>query len=146
MKSLLSEIVESLRNTEFDVSIPTNNIVSTYPATMPTFTQPYIFVSEIDNVPHQATYTHNEEYSVVSYQVEIYSKQQKIDNVIVSNADVVRRIGFKVNDVLCDIVGLRRTSAPMEIPYTYDNTVRRYILTFTGVLDLTHDKVYANTL
>lgn len=142
MKSLLDDIIKVLSETNFSIPIPIENISTDYPVFTPEFTKPYIYVSEINNTVHERTFTHKEEYSDLSYQIEIYSRQQKIDDTIVANNDVVRKIAYELDASLSSVLGLLRIGVPVDMPYGYDNTIKRYVLTYNGILDLTHDYIY----
>lgn len=142
MKSLMGDILRVLKEIEYTVEIPEDNITNVYSVIMPDFKEPYIYVSEINNSVHERTYTHKEEYSDLSYQIEIYSRQQKIDDVITPSDDVVRLIAQDVDNALSNVLGLLRIASPVNMPYGYDSTVRRYILTYNAILDLTHDYIY----
>lgn len=141
MITLVNDIIELLQNADLGVSVPTDNIVGEYPSEVPTFTKPYIVVSEISNLVNERTYTDSEQYSDLTYQIEIYGVVQKIEGEYYTAGETVRYIGRKVVEAMAGY-GFTRTSFPAEIPYTYDDSVKRLILTFTGTIDLTHEVIY----
>jgi DhnA family fructose-bisphosphate aldolase class Ia len=88
------------------------------------------------------TYTHKEEYSIVTYDIEIYCKQMTIDGVVTPAKKVARILAEEIDAVITSTLGLVRTLSPADAPYEVDTSVSRKILTYEGILDLTNDYIY----
>lgn len=143
MKTLIEDIVGAIQDTTtFSVTIPTDNISESYPVYQPDFSQPYIIVHEIVNQADMLTYTHKEEYSIVTYDIEIYCKQMTIDGVVTPAKKVARILAEEIDTVITSTLGLVRTMSPADAPYEVDTSVSRKILTYEGILDLTNDYIY----
>lgn len=142
MQSIIDDIIMKLREANLEIEVPDENIDKNYPTSIPSLTKPYIYVSEIANVPNEMTITDKEEYSDLSYQIDVYSKQQNVNGEFIAADDVVHKLGMKISDVLSSELGLFRIGTNIIMPYSFDNTVQRYVLTFNGVLDLTHGYIY----
>lgn len=142
MKSLIDDIVTLLQNTTFSVDIPTDNIAEAYPTYEPNFSSPYIMVSEILNEADMGTYTHVEEFSRVSYNIEIYCKQMTISGVPTPARKLARTLAQEIDAAIQTNLGLVRIEAMANAPYDVDPTVTRKVLIYEGLLDLTNDYIY----
>lgn len=142
MRSILNEIVDKLKNSTFSVTVPSANIIDAYPVTNPDFKKPYITVDESVNLPDMNTYTNKEENSYLGYQIDVYSRQQKINNVMYSAKDVTKQLVNEIDNILNTEFGLIRSTSPQYIPFSEDRSICRCVVRYDVNLDLTHDYLY----
>lgn len=140
MKSVLDDIITTLRNAAYSVNIPDENILDAYTPEVPDFTEPYIFVDEVTNSVELSTFTHQEEFSILVYDIEIYCRQMSVNGTVLPAKKVSKIIGAEVDSAISSSLGLVRTVTSFA-PYD-DPSVSRYVLTYEGVLDLTSDYLY----
>lgn len=139
MKTIIDDIINSC-----ELGIYTfDNIefFTAYPEVEPKFINPLVFIKEIVNVPYEPTYTMVENHSRLSYEIEIYSRKQAVGETIYSAAEVTQILGREINEEL-EALGLMRASTPVLVPYSTDNSIMRYVLTYSCVLDLKTNYIY----
>ena len=136
MKSLTSEIITLLKTKSYPVTVKT--IVEGYPATTPLY--PAIIVQEIDNISNK-TLLGEELYSTLTYDIEIYARDMIVATVATSSKTTVKGIASMVDTTLNSYYGFKRTVASL-VPYSVDNTVSRYLLRYTVILDNKNNITY----
>jgi hypothetical protein len=136
MKNLVAEIVQTLKNASYPVTVTV--IRPSYSKAHPVY--PMIIVGEIDNSTKLAL-KGEERWSTIRYQIDIFSKDMVIDYVPISGIEVCRKLGHIVDLELNEKYGMTRNSA-VELPDVNDATVSRLTLRYTGILDIKTDYTY----
>ena len=143
MLTIIDEIISYLQNDYiFTVDIPSENIVEAYSVNTPDYSNPYITVEEITNLPQAETYTDKEEYSIIGYQIEVYTTQQEVNGIMLSARETCRRILSEITEAINDKFGLVRNTSPTILPATEDSSVQRGILRCEATIDKTHKYLY----
>lgn len=142
MVTIINEIIKYLQEYSFDVNIPAENIVEAYSVDNPDYTNPYITVEEITNLPQMETYTDKEEYSIIGYQIEVYTTQQEVKDEILSARDTCKYIINEITEAVVNKFGLIRNASPTILPASEDASIQRGILRVEAVIDKTHKYLY----
>lgn len=142
MVTIIKEIIEYLQSYSFDVNIPVENIVEAYSVDNPDYTNPYITVEEIANLPKMENYTDKEEYSIIGYQIEVYTTQQEVNGEVLSARDTCRYILSEITEAVVDKFGLIRTASPTILPAAEDASVQRGILRTEAAINKTNKYLY----
>ena len=136
MKSLVAEVLETIENVTYPVTV--KSVREPYSKLAPAY--PMVIVDEVNNTTLLAL-KGEERLSSVVYQVEVFSKDMLVGSTITSGVDVCKSIGKLIDSELNTIYGMTRTSA-VSTPDINDATVSRYILRYDGILDVKTDYMY----
>lgn len=142
MTSILDDILSKLKNHTFTFDVPKENISDVYPVDVPDFRKPYIFVREIVNTTDLATYTNKENYSILSYEIEIYARAQSVDGTLHNARYVVKTLGSEIDELLSVQFGTIRDVSPRMTQYENDKTLMRYLLTETVIASTDTEFLY----
>lgn len=130
MVSILDEIIEYMK--EYEFSVPIKDVRETYSPKSPVY--PMVTVEETRNSPDLQL--HGELIrSKLNYRFEIYGRDTSIGDTVLTKRQVVRKIGNDIDTIMRTKYGMKCISSPQILPYTTDNSVLRYIITYTGVID-----------
>lgn len=101
-------------------------VLSTYQSTTPKF--PTVIFEEIDNSANIGTKdSAGFQHSNIAYSIEIYTN----GDTRMSKAKELRN---KIDGIMSEYYGMTR-GRPIVVPNYLDNTIYRYRLTYTGVID-----------
>lgn len=142
MVSLTNELISYLQGYSFDVAVPTENIIEAYSVDTPNYDNPYITVEEITNLPNMETYTNKEEYSIIGYQIEVYTTQQEVKGTVLSARDTCKSLLDQITEAVCKQFNLIRTASPTILPVSQDASIQRGILRCEANIDRTHKYLY----
>lgn len=131
MISITNEIIEYLKEQD-DYFIKPKDIRDSYSDEKPVF--PMILVDEVINNTQQMIKGH-EIYSNIGYKIEIYTKDIAIDQDTFTRSEVALKLGNTINHHIMNQFGLMRIGNPTIIPSIDDNSVIRYILNYSGVIN-----------
>lgn len=136
MRNLVDEVIALLEAQTYPVTIKT--LCEGYPRKNPMY--PAIIVHEFDN--SSRTVLNGEEHLAnISYEIEIYAKDMLVDGTPTSSKTVVKDIAGVIDDAVNEQFGFTRMVATL-VPYNKDETVARYILRYTAILDTRTDYLY----
>ena len=142
MVTIINEIIEYLQKYPFEVHIPAENIVEAYSVDNPDYSNPCITIEEITNLPQMETYTDKEEYSIIGYQIEVYTTQQNVKNEVYSARNTCTYILNEITEAVVKKFGLIRNASPTILPVSEDASIQRGILRVEAVIDKTHKYLY----
>lgn len=114
--------------TELKLNLKNVNVLTSFQSTVSKF--PTVIFEELDNSNYLPTKdTSGFQHSSIAYSVEIYTRGSKR----MSDAKEIRD---NVDDIISSKYGLTR-GRPMIVPNYLDDTIYRYRLTYTGLIDKT---------
>lgn len=114
--------------TELKLNLKNVNVLTSFQSTVSKF--PTIIFEELDNSNYLPTKdTGGFQHSSIAYSVEIYTRGSK-------RMSDAKKIRDNVDDIISSKYGLTR-GRPMIVPNYLDDTIYRYRLTYTGLIDKT---------
>lgn len=130
MVTILDEIIEKIKSQTF--SIPFKDVREPYSTKSPVY--PMITVEEIRNSPDQQI---NGQIirSNLNYRFEIYGRDTSVDSQLMSKRKVVTTLGQELDKIMRETYGMKMIGDYQILPYSTDNSILRYIVTYGGVID-----------
>lgn len=129
MTSIKQQIISYLKSLDLDITVRKAYSVST-----PKY--PMVTVQEISNSTRQAIHG-EEQYANLGYQINIYAK----DACPNSADEICLALAEQIDSELQKTFGFLRTSMT-PLPDDDDDTVIRYAIRYTGVLDTINNYLY----
>lgn len=136
MVSLLDDVLTTIEGLSFTYTV--HDIRPSFNMKRPVY--PMVVVHEMDNRTKMALIG-AEVYSQITYQIDIYAKDSIVSNVPTSRLTIVKSLANTIDAKLNSDYGMTRISAVM-LPDDTDATVLRYVLRYTGFLDVQNDVLY----
>lgn len=130
MVSILDEIMEKIKNSTFTVSF--KDIREPYSTKQPVY--PMITVEEITNTPQQQI---NGKIirTNLHYRFEIYGRDISHEGQLISKRKLVTTLGNELDTIMRETYGMKMIGTYQILPYTSDNSILRYIVTYGGIID-----------
>lgn len=130
MVTILDEIIEKIKSQTF--SIPFKDVREPYSTKSPVY--PMITVEEIRNSPSQQI---NGQIirSNLNYRFEIYGRDTSVESQLMSKRQVVTTLGQELDKIMRETYGMKMIGDYQILPYSTDNSILRYIVTYGGVID-----------
>ncbi len=130
MVSILDEIIQKIKDSEFTVSY--KDIREPYSTKEPVY--PMITVEEVTNTPQQQI---NGKIirTNLHYRFEIYGRDCSVDGKLMRKRKVVTTLGNELDTIMRETYGMKMIGTYQILPYTSDNSILRYIVTYGGIID-----------
>ena len=135
MVSILDEIIEKLKETTFTIAL--KDVREPYTTKKPVY--PMVTVEETRNTPWQQTHG-KVKFTNLNYRFEIYGRDASVNSELMSKRKVVTAIGNEIDKIMREAYGMKLIGDPQLLPYSSDNSIVRYILTYGGIID--NDTMY----
>lgn len=137
MVTILDEIIEKIKSEKF--SIPFKDVRDPYSTKSPVY--PMITVEEIKNSPEQQISGKIIRTSI-AYRFEIYGRDSSVDSEVMNKRKVVTLLGDEIDKLMRETYGMKMVGSPLILPYSTDNSILRYIVTYGGIIDNTTMIIY----
>lgn len=130
MVTILDEIIEKIKSEE--ISIPFKDVRDPYSTKSPVY--PMITVEEIRNSPEQQI---NGKIirTTLNYRFEIYGRDTSVSSEVMNKRKVVTTLGNEIDKIMRETYGMKMVGDPQILPYSTDNSILRYIVTYGGIID-----------
>lgn len=130
MVSILDEIIQKIKDSTF--TVPFKDIREPYSTKQPVY--PMITVEEVTNTPQQQI---NGKIirSNLHYRFEIYGRDSSVDGELMRKREVVTTLGNELDTIMRETYGMKMIGTYQILPYTSDNSILRYIVTYGGIID-----------
>lgn len=139
MVSILDEIIDKLKEATF--TIPVKDVREPYTTKQPVY--PMVTVEETRNSPYQQIHG-KVLYTNLNYRFEIYGRDTSVESVPTSKRKVVTTIANEIDQIMRETYGMRLVGDPQMLPYSTDNTIVRYIMTYGGIIRNDTQYIYQN--
>lgn len=73
--------------------------------------------------------------SNLNYRFEIYGRDTSVDSQLMSKRKVVTTLGQELDKIMRETYGMKLVGSPQILPYSTDNSILRYIVTYGGIID-----------
>lgn len=130
MVSILDEIIQKIKDSTF--TVPFKDVREPYSTKQPVY--PMITVEEVTNTPQQQI---NGKIirSSLHYRFEIYGRDVSVNETLMKKREVVTTLGNELDTIMRETYGMKMIGTYQILPYTSDNSILRYIVTYGGIID-----------
>lgn len=130
MVSILDEIIQKIKDSTF--TVPFKDVREPYSTKQPVY--PMITVEEVTNTPQQQI---NGKIirSNLHYRFEIYGRDVSVNETLMKKREVVTTLGNELDTIMRETYGMKMIGTYQILPYTSDNSILRYIVTYGGIID-----------
>lgn len=132
MVTILEEIIQKLKDNQFSITV--KDVREPFSTKTPVY--PMITIDEVTNRPY-IQMLGIELFSSIAYRFEIYARDISQDGNVYTKRQIVNALGKEIDDLVKKNYGFIRIGDPQILPYTSDNTIIRYIVTYGGKIDTT---------
>lgn len=138
MISIKNELIEKLSSYDGYTFKP-KVVRDFYTDEKPVF--PMVIIDEVVNDTFQSIHG-KEIYSNIGYRVECYGKDTAIGETIYTKTDIAFELGVNVDKFMQEQMGFKRVGSPVMIPSVDDSSVVRYVLTYSGIINVETQLIY----
>lgn len=130
MVSILDEIIQKIKDSTF--TVPFKDVREPYSTKQPVY--PMITVEEVTNTPQQQI---NGKIirSNLHYRFEIYGRDVSVNETLMKKRKLVTTLGNELDTIMRETYGMKMIGTYQILPYTSDNSILRYIVTYGGIID-----------
>lgn len=130
MVSILDEIIQKIKDSTF--TVPFKDVREPYSTKQPVY--PMITVEEVTNTPQQQI---NGKIirSNLHYRFEIYGRDVSVNEALMKKRKLVTTLGNELDTIMRETYGMKMIGTYQILPYTSDNSILRYIVTYGGIID-----------
>lgn len=130
MVSILDEIIQKIKDSTF--TVPFKDVREPYSTKQPVY--PMITVEEVTNTPQQQI-NGKTIRSNLHYRFEIYGRDVSVNETLMKKREVVTTLGNELDTIMRETYGMKMIGTYQILPYTSDNSILRYIVTYGGIID-----------